>query len=64
MRKTKVKKMKKFSKKNKTKHCKKEAITDEVIRIRSLIEKLQTNKTKNNVTKSKGSSTTRRAKTT
>ena len=73
MRKTKVKKMKKFSKKNKTKHCKKEAITDEVIRIRSLIEKLQTkktnktnktNKTKNNLTKRKGSSTTRRAKST
>ena len=61
MRKTKVKKLKKFSKKNKTKHCKKEAITDEVIRIRGLIEKLQT---KNNVTRRKDSSTTRRAKTT
>ena len=48
MRKTKVKKNK-FSRKNKTKHCKKGAITDEVIRIRCLIEKLQTKqKTKKN----------------
>lgn len=64
MRKTKVNKIKKFSKKNKTKYCKKEGITDEVIRIRSLIEKLQlkkTNKTKNTRRKN---STTRRAKPT
>jgi len=37
----KVKKIKKFSRKNKTMQCKKGAITDEVIRIRSLITKLK-----------------------
>jgi hypothetical protein len=60
MRKTKVKKNK-FSRKNKTKHCKKGEITDEVIRIRCLIKKLQTKK--NNVTKRKDL-TTRRTKST
>ena len=57
----KVKKNKKFSRKNKTMQCKKGAITDEVIRIRGLITKLQTKK--RNVTKRKDL-TTRRTKST
>ena len=56
----KVKKIKKFSRKNKTMHCKKGAITDEVIRIRALITKLK--KTERN--RKKSSSTTRRTKST